>query len=169
MNFEEATPLEDLNEWGIPSETEADETITIEQIDDAVKAYAEAREDAEGKKKIREEAYKKEAALERDLISLLKRAKKTNYMVEGIGKIVVFDKYQVKNPSTPEERRKFFSWVEEHFGQDGLDKYQVTNSASINALYNNHREACEITGEDPTIDGLELPTATPNLRFTKTK
>lgn len=159
----------ELSDWDLPEETQVDSTITIEQIDKLVKEYAEARLDAEGKKKIRDEAYAKEASLERDVIDLLRRAGKSNYSVDGVGKIVVFDKYAIQNPIDPENKRKFFQWVEEKYGQDGLDKYQVTNYQAINSLFNNHREVCELTGEDPTIDGLGLPTATTNLRFTKTK
>lgn len=161
----------DLNEWGVNTEPVADEkrVVTIDELDNAVKAVASARKDYEDKKKISDEASRQVDVAETNLMDLLQAAGKTSYKLDGVASISLYDKFEVKNPSDPEERQKFFDWVEGEYGQAGLDKYRVTNYMAINALYNEWQSACETNGKDPEIPGLGMATARKVLRVTKAK
>lgn len=152
----------DLNEWEQPK---AD--ISLEDMDNAAKALRDAKEVYTSRKAASDEAYHIMKEAEGKLVSLMDAAGKTTYIAEGVGRATVKKSLSVKTPKSPEQKQAFFNWIREHMGEDSYYAYMSVNSNSLNSLYRSKVEEFGARGEILEIDGLDQPTESTRLSFTK--
>lgn len=151
-----------LNEFDSVSES----TISTKELDALVLDYKEARAIYDEKKAAASEANKEVEKLERQLLEALIQTGKSKYFVDGIGTVSLVEKVYITTPKDGHEKTAFFTYIEEEFGQDGLDKYRTVNSQSLNSLFKIQRE------ENPeliTLPGCGDMAISTDLRFTKSK
>lgn len=134
--------------------------ISLTQMDDLVKLYKEARDIHTQKKAIADQAREEMEAIEKKLLHVLEETGKSSYIVNGVGLVSVVHKETVRVPQG-EDKFKFFAWIENNYGKDGLEKYMTVNSQSLNSLFKLVRE------EGKTIDGLGEPSVQTTLSFRK--
>lgn len=153
------------NEWADAAGI-GEQNVTIEQMDQIVREYREAREDYEAAKKIASEKHGHYEIAENRLVNTLKAAGKKSYKVDGVGAVVIAVKNVIQVPKTTENKRELWSWIKEKYGVDVLDDMLSINSQKLTSWYNQEVEAHKA---DPlfNIPGIEAPTAVESLRFTR--
>jgi hypothetical protein len=135
--------------------------MMIEELNSLVKEYADLR-------KRYQAAYQESSQLKHDcdtkkfdLIRVLTELNLPNFTVEGVGRISVVNKFNVRVPKDPEDRKKMLDYFR---GKgDESDMLLTVHSQTLRSLYNEERE------HDPnfTIPGVDEPTLDQNLSFTK--
>lgn len=153
----------ELENWGIETRT-----VTIEEMDEAVKLYNEARADYDGKKAISNLAHESMESAKFALIKLLQSAGKSKYDSEKFGKVTLVDKLQVTTPKDLPSKIQFFGWLEQKFGEDYL-AYLSINHQTLNSLYNAELKEAAENGTEFKVPGLEAPVTNTELRFSKSK
>lgn len=141
--------------------------ISIEQMDNEIRKLRELKDqysEASAKSKELNNVYKEQ---EHRVISLLQRAGKTRYVVEGVANINLQETLSVQTPKTPEQKQAFFNWLREEMGEDGYLTYATVNSNSLNSLYKQKVEEYGERGEVLDIEGLEPPTSYVKLSLRK--
>lgn len=145
-------------------ELEKGREVTTHELDLAIKNLKEARDAYDVAKAISSEKHSVVEKLEGALLGLLDAADKSVYEAEGIARVSVSLKTQVTTPKTIDEKERFFKWVENKLGREGLLAYQTVNYQSLNSLYNTAmKEALDKGEEWNGIDGLEMPTVVKTL------
>ena len=110
--------------------------VSTAELDALIKEYKETYDEYEKQKAISTELFHKAEGLENRLTELLVMAGKTKYECEGVALVSIGHKASVTTPKTLEEKEKFFNFLENKFGHEGLMAYLSVNSATLNALYN---------------------------------
>lgn len=138
--------------------------VTTAELDEAVMKYKEAKGEYDKASAVSDEKHKEAEKLKNNLLELLSAAGKSSYIVENVALISVSLKTQVTTPKSIDEKEKFFKWVENRLGKEGLLAYQTVNYQSLNSLYNTAMKETLDRGEEWNgIDGLELPTVVRTL------
>lgn len=138
--------------------------VTTAELDEAVTAYKLAKEEYEKADAVSSEKHKEAEKCKGKLLDLLTAADKSSYIVENVALVSVSLKTQVTTPKTIDEKERFFKWVENKLGREGLLAYQTVNYQSLNSLYNTAmKEALDKGEEWNGIDGLEMPTVVKTL------
>lgn len=138
--------------------------VTTTELDEAVTAYKLAKEEYDKADAVSSEKHKEAEKKKQILLDLLTAADKSSYIVENVALVSVSLKTQVTTPKTIDDKEKFFKWVENKLGKEGLLAYQTVNYQSLNSLYNSAmKEALEKGEEWNGIDGLEMPTVVKTL------
>lgn len=153
-----------LNEFDIEEHIET-RNITVEELDQCVKDYFESRKQYELKESELKSYGEALHRAEYQLMEYLRITKKDSYKVSGVGTATIVKKLQVTTPKDPEDKRKLFQWIEQQYGQDGLDKYQTINYQALNSLYSSAAEEAATKREVLSIPGLDLPTTRETLSF----
>lgn len=140
--------------------------VTTEELDHVISKMYKAKEDYDNKKIVSTEAFHHLENCKAEVSELLRKAGKTEYVVEGVGKATVVDKFKVRVPALPENRKLLFDWLKEALGEDGFYAHATVNYRTLQRL---HDDAIE-TAEDPST--FELPGVGPaesyqELRFRK--
>lgn len=152
-----------LEEW----ENEGQEpcTISVEQMDEAVKELKVLRIRHSEAKAVEKEARERLEEQERFVMKLLASSNKKSYIVDGVGRVTLTERLSVTTPKTPEEKQQFFDWVKKNLGEDVHDAYMTVNSRSLNTLYKELSEEYAQRGEVLNIPGLSAPTSQTILQF----
>lgn len=143
--------------WGAPTEE-----VSITELDEAVKAFQEARLDYEQKKKISNEADAVCKEAKKKLYNLLQAAGKKSWEVEGVGKVSKYETFSFKTPKAPTEKQALAKYMQDKYGKDVFWEMFSVNSMSLNSWANQEFE------NDPSlakIPGLEDPVANEKIRF----
>jgi FtsZ-interacting cell division protein YlmF len=150
-----------LDEW---EEATVYEEVSVEDIDKAMKDYAEKRADYEAKKELSNLADAETKEAKTRLINILKASGKTKWEVEGIGKASVTTKMTVTTPKEFDEKKKMLDYINS-LGQEVFISLVNVNHMTLNSFYNQQKEL------DPSfeIPGVGMPVAEDNIRFTRTK
>jgi hypothetical protein len=144
--------------------------VTVAELDELAKMVKEARAEHEKKEAIASEAGETVILLEEKLKTLMEMANKTSYKVSGVGTISLVNKLAVTVPKDPMSKRELFKWILQEYGQEGLDKYQTVNYQSLNSLYNEYQQQCEIDQKEfEGIPGLDQPTVKSYISIRKEK
>ena len=151
-----------LDQWDTQTEV-----VTTEELDEAVNAMSDFKGEYEAKKKISNDAHHQYEESRARVISLLAKANKTKYEVDGVGKVSVSQQLKVKFPSDHDQRASFFKWLNESYGGDGFLTYASVNYNALNSLYNQEFERAkdEGTADDFTVPGIASPEHEPKLSF----
>ena len=154
---------EQIKMWDEAAPTEE---ISVKEMDDNLAYLRKLKDEHAEVDKLKKEAYAKLKEQEAKVVDLLKRTGKKRY-VSDFGNVTVIDELSVKTPKTPEEKRAFFSWIENNLGEQARDIYMTVNSRTLNSLYKEQSELAAQRGEVLTIDGLENPITVTKLSFRK--
>ena len=141
--------------------------MDVKELDEKVKEVYQLREDYLGKKAESDDAHRLYKAKEQELISILESLDKKSYKLDGICNVVKVEKMSVPTPKSIEDKKKFFNWIKNNYGDDGFWSYMTINSQTLNSLYNNVTKEAQELGKEVNIEGLELPTARVNLSIRK--
>lgn len=158
-----------LEEWDKMEEESSDKTVTTEELDAAIKAYADAREDYDRKKTISNEAHHHAENMKWEVLKLLDAAKKKSYKVDGLASVSKVEKLVVKMPSGHEEKGKLFKWLNENLGAEGFLTYATINHQSLNGLYRKQFEEAAERGENFELPGVGEATTEITLQLRKGK
>lgn len=145
------------DQWEVPTEE-----VSISELDEAVKAFQEARIDYETKKKISNEADAVCKEAKKKLYNLLNSAGKKSWEVEGIGKVSKYETFSFKTPKSPIEKQALAKYMQDKYGKDVFWEMFSVNSMSLNSWANQEFD------NDPSlvkIPGLEDPVANEKIRF----
>lgn len=148
-------------EWELPESRE----VTVQELDEAVRALKKARDDYDLAKSVSTEKNAIVDECEEKLITLLGMAGKSNYEVDGVARVTVVTKSQVTTPKTIDEKQALFNWIENKMGKEALIAYQSINYATLNSLYNSEMSVAHSRGEEFNgIDGIGLPMVVKSLQ-----
>lgn len=147
----------------------ADESITTDELDAMVKDMAKLKADYEALKMQSNTAHEKYQESRAKLIATLQAAGKTKYHVDGVGTVSVTEKLKIRVPKDPEDKAKFFEWLQRRYGMEGYLTYATVNYNSLNSLYNNEFEQARLEGtaDNFSIDGVGNPEHEYGLSFRK--
>lgn len=151
---------EDLSGWEQP---DAD-SVTTEQMDEAVKKLKALEDDYDAKKKISSEAnelFENQRGL---LLSLLQKTGKTKYHVDGLGTVSMAIKTQVKTPKDPDSKKQMIEYFQS-LRPELFYHYVSVNHMTLNSYVNEQLS----TDPDFILPGVGEKTETPELRFRKEK
>jgi hypothetical protein len=138
--------------------------VTTQELDEAVTALAQARKLYQEASAISDDRHAEVKKLEGKLIELLTYANKTSYIVDKVAQVTVVSKAQVTTPKTLDQKKEFFEWLRQKYGDDGLLAYQTINSNTLNSLYNAEMAKALEKGEEFTVKGLDLPMVVRSLQ-----
>lgn len=153
---------EQLEMWEQPKEE-----LSIEAMDAAVVKLRKARDEYAELSRVAKESHEVVKELEYQVISMLTKAGKKKYIVEGVGNITLTETLSVQTPKSPQEKEAFFNWLKEEMGQDGFLAYASVNSSSLNKLYKDKFEEYAARGEVLEIEGLQQPVSYTKLSLRK--
>lgn len=156
--------MTNLNDW---NDSKPVAEISVEEMDQAVKDLRAIRDQYALENAKVKEMYIQVKDAEEKVMSMLKRAGKSKYIVEGVGSISLTETLSVQTPKTPEAKQAFFNWLKEEMGEDGYYTYATVNSNSLNSLYRQKVEEYGERGEVLDIEGLEPPTSYTKLSLRK--
>lgn len=140
--------------------------MEVKDLDSLMKEVVKAREQYEEKKKISSECYSKLSGLEDQLTEAMQSLGKTKWSIDGVGSINLVNKFMVKVPDSIEDRRLLYEYIKNKYGEETVLKKFSVHSRTLNSFYNEEME----NSEDPSLfslPGVDTPTHTVNLRFTK--
>lgn len=151
-------------------------SVTLEQLEDLIKKYRAARDEAE-KFRIEKTRIEKEFSdLEGKLIEAMEQTGKSKVYVEGAGTLYFIDKMVVATPKTNDDKIKLFGFIEKEYGKNVLIEKVSVNHQTLQGLYNNAAKEftakCEKDGKPELaatfhIPGLSAPTSQRSLGFRK--
>lgn len=135
--------------------------VSTAELDAKVKQMQDEWADYEAKKKIATEAHTKYEETERYVLALLKAAKKSKYVVEGLGTVSVANRFVVRTPKSIESKKLLFDYIRERHGSEGLIGLVSINHQTLQSFINEEKKV------DPLVQipGLEAPTSEESLRF----
>lgn len=149
------------------AEAETAENVDIEELDTVVREYFDARTAYEEASAESKRLNKEKDAAQARLLDYLKRTKKSKYSVDGIGTVLIANKYSIRVPKTIEEKKKLFHYIREQYGMDVLYSKLGIHSGALNAFYNEEAEAYAARGEDFELPGVGAPTAMESVKLIK--
>ena len=157
---------EQLDIW---DETAADQSITTEQLDEAVVGMKQAEEHYKTEKKMVDAHYACYQEKRAVLIAMLQQAGKSKYHVDGWGTASLTTKLKVRTPKDLVAKEALLNYMEETLGKDGMLAYASVNYQSLNSFYNEEFERAKEAGtaDDFSIPGLETPDSEVGLSFRK--
>ena len=138
------------------------EEISTQQIDSLVKRMLEQKEIYENLKRLSSEEFRKYDELKLDLLTLLQKADKSKYHVEGLGTVSVVGKAKVRVPKDPTAKKEMLQYFQAQ-GEEVFSQYVTVNYNSLNSWYNQELE------QNPLfrIPGVEQPKPEFDVRFRK--
>jgi len=157
----------DISDWNDAVGVNED-AISMKEMDKLVKDYVEKREGHEAAKKLASEAYNLREEAEFKVLSALKAAGKTKYVVEGVGTFSIVCKEQVTVPKTIEDKDKLFAWIRQTYGEDILKDMVSIHSAKLNSFYKDAAEQAEDRSTF-SIPGIDQPVVREEVRFNRSK
>lgn len=140
--------------------------ISIQEMNELTTKLREAKAAHAVKAREEKEAKLIVTELEEQILACLNEADIPTFVGAG-GRVTCVKKLAVRIPDSPENKQKFFKWLEKHQGREVAEHYMTVNSQALNTLYNSLVEEYGNRGEILEIDGLELPTYRESLSFTK--
>jgi len=149
-----------MQDWG----TEV--SVTVEQLNKAAGIVGELRKEYETRKAFASEAEKELSAAEENLVKLLEASGNTKFFAPGVGTVSLITKMSVTTPKDIHEKKEFFKFLEDKYGEEGLYTYATVNYNSLNSLYN---QLLEESNEPAlfSVPGVGAPTAKVSLRLTR--
>jgi hypothetical protein len=167
LRAEQAAQGISQDEW--MKEAASDTKITVEELDSLCSEYKAALEVYQSAKAVSDVAYKEQERLKGKVVEALEQAGKSKYVVEGIGTFYFIDKMSVKIPKDLDQKKAFFKYLHDTYGDTVYwDKVSV-HSATLNSFYNaeleqfNEKAKAGLVSGDFHIPGLEAPTAMRSL------
>ena len=141
------------------------EEISTSEFDKVIKEMDAKWLEVEETKKVASSVREEYDAIENKLLDMLKRAKKSKYIAEGLGTVSIKNTYQVTTPKTLDAKQRLFNWIRGRDGDDGLMAMLSINSQRLNAWTN------ELKTQDPLIEipGLDQPTHRETISFRAVK
>jgi hypothetical protein len=137
--------------------------VTTSQLDEQIERLSMLRNRYNGMKTEASVAHQEYKQQEDRVLKLLEIAGKKSYKVDGLCNVSRIEKLSVTTPKTIEDKRAFFSWIREKYGDDGVWSYASINSNTLNSLYNQQVEEAAERGETLDIAGIDLPTTRVSL------
>lgn len=105
-----------------------------------------------------------------EVLKLMQELGLDKQQVPGFGSCSITAKTSYKTPKTPEEKKALFAWIAETKGQDVLDNLLAINSQTLNSFAKVEFEnAMSEENFEFSIPGLDEPTISEDIRFTKEK
>lgn len=137
--------------------------ITLEQMDDMVKAIKAARDDYEIAKDQASAAHDRVKKAETAVMASLKALGRNGYECEGIGKVSYYTKETYTTPKSNEDKVALFAYIQEKYGDDALTSMVSINHATLGSWANKETES----GDVMQIPGLAQPSMVEILSFRK--
>lgn len=154
MTNELAQAAMDLDNEATPEITVSQADTLLVQLRDLRTLYDEAKANAS-------EIYKEVEAKEMELLNVLDALDRDSYSLPGIGVATkVLDK-SFKMPESPLNRELLFKYINDKYGKDVLYKYTTIHHAALNSFIK------EEIKNGSQVPGMDVPTPTSYLRFTK--
>lgn len=146
------------------------EEINLKELDALVDESVKAWADSDAKKKIYTEAYHKAEKVDMKILSLLNRAKKSKYFVDGLGTMIVVRTEVVTTPKTIEAKKEFFKYLRD-ISDDVFYALVSVASPTLNSWYKQKVEEAQNAGKllGFQVPGIEAPTTRETLSFRKDK
>lgn len=132
----------------------------IEHLYALKQRYEEIKSDASA-------AHKDFKKQEERVIALLEQVNKKSFKVDGLVNVTRVEKLSVPTPKTVDERKAFFNWLKEYYGEDVMYSYMSVHSQSLNTLYNQVMEEANNKQIKISIDGVAMPTSRTILSIRK--
>lgn len=151
-----------LEQW---EGVEAPALISTEELDRAIVTMRELRKHYEDKKKESNEAHAIYKESEDKVLGLLKAAKKSKYVVDGVGTAYTINRYVVTTPKTPEAKTQLFDYIKSKHGGETLLGMVSINHQTLNSFYNSEAEEYAAKGEMFILPGIAEPTNEESVGF----
>lgn len=146
-----------LNEWDALDKVE----ISTALLDEKIKKMRELRLEYEEKKAAATEAHDAYERAETEVMALLKSAKKSSYIVEGLGTVSIRNRYVVRVPKDLSSKQRLYNYIRDKHGSEELLALTSINHQTLNAFVNAEKENNPLV----EIPGLDAPTHEESLAF----
>ncbi len=156
----------ELRDWGVemsPEQSQAQGSLTLDQMDAMVKAIKAARDEYKAASDAASALHERVKKAEKAVIDSLKTLGRAGYECEGVGKVSFYTKETYTTPKTNEDKMLLFEYIQEKYGAEALTGMVGINSQTLNSWANKETE----TGEVMQIPGLEQPSMVEVLSFRK--
>jgi hypothetical protein len=150
-----------LNEWDQVDSVE----ISTQELDAKVALMSKQWEEYEEAKKLATESRERYDKTEKEILGMLKAAKKTKYHVDGLGTVSVRNRYVVRVPKGLTEKEALFNYIKEKQGYESFMGMVSVNHMTLNSWVNAEKEANPLV----EIPGIEAPTHEESLAFRQSK
>jgi len=146
-----------LSEWDELDKVE----ISTALLDEKIKNMRELRLIYEEKKAISTEAHEEYERAEAEVLALLKAAKKSSYIVEGLGTVQIRNRYVIRVPKDNASKQRLYNYIRDKHGSEELLALTSINHQTLNAFINAEKEQNPLVA----IPGLDSPTHEESLAF----
>lgn len=143
-------------QWGVETNYE---DVSVEEVDSLVRDYSAKRKEYEEKNKLAKEAYGECELLKGKLIALLDSAGKTNWNVDGIGRISKTKRVGARVTDKVQMLKHF-----KELGPEAYLSFVSVNSRTLSAYIKQETENNE-KFQMPGVEATEIP----NISFTRSK
>jgi hypothetical protein len=141
--------MTDIKQWDEVNEESS--TVSVADLDFAVREYKALRDVYDEKKKESNIAHEQMEASKATLMTLLSQAGKERYYVEDVGTVSVSKRMVVRMPRDLENKAKLIDYLR----QKGIDlEFLTVNHNSLNSWYNEEARALAARGLDPVVPGI---------------
>ena len=140
------------------------EDISIDDLDEVVKRYEQARTEYEAKSKASKEAHKVLEERKMELYNLMERAGKSKWEVDGVGKVSSYATMSFKTPKDPTSKKELAEYMQNKYGKETFWEMFSVNSQTLNSWA---KQEFENDKSLVKIPGIEDPVARENIRFTR--
>lgn len=149
----------DLQTW---DQATKDESITIEDLNKAAEAYAEARKKYDETRKIHSEANIVMEEKKAFLLELMKKTNQDSFKVKGLGNFIKTNRYTIKVPKSLGDKVEMLKYLRNR-GEDTYLSLVSVNSMTLNSWYKTEKE------NDPNFNlpGVGEPTHMENITWRK--
>lgn len=125
-----------LSDWQEVAESAS--SVTTAELDSKIKAYKEAKDFYDEKKRESNAAHAEMESAKAELLDILNQAGKDKYICEGVGTVSISRRPVVRVPKDIEDKKLFFNYLKER----GLDVELTTvNHQTLNSFYKEELEA----------------------------
>lgn len=143
------------------------DAITVKEFERLASEMLALKFKIEEMQKAVDRESEKLSELQEKILGAMNDLGKTEYIIEGMGKVAVDNKESVTVPKTIEDKKALFAWLEK---RDMFYEFVNVNSQTLNRLYNEEMEAALQRGElEVKIDGIAPPKPYQKIRIVKAR
>jgi len=145
--------------------TESAEQVTVQTLKNLVKETFEFKAELAILKKQKTEMEVEYKEMTSRILAYLDDLELANFKVPGFGNAIVQNKFSVKVPREPEEKKKLFKYLQD---RGEFLELATVNSATLNSYYKQEiANAVDEGNEDFKIPGIEEPMHYQDLQMRK--
>lgn len=145
------------------------QSLSVDDLSEAVNHYTELRKQYEEAKKISNDRHADLKIAEGKLCEYLENSGLDKFSMPNVGTVSLVSSLQFQTPKTLDDKEALFDYISKEYGDEELKGYLSINSRTLNSFLKEEYDKKMLSGETPHIPGVSSPTVNKSLRFNKAR